>query len=403
MTVKSISNAEQAIRTATFGGWASDAFDYQLFSLSLPLLLAAWTLTPSMAGAITTAALVGASLGGMIGGALSDRFGRVRLLQGSIAIVALASLGCAFVSAPWQLLALRSMQGLGFGAEWSVGAVLLAEISPSDRRGRFLGVMQSAWAVGWACAVIVYLVATAMLPANLAWRAMFLVGIMPAALVIWMRRSISPTSAGDTPRGTGGPNPTSFVSPRLGFTALVGLAAHGGYHSLFTWLPTLLRTTYGYSSLLTGLVLLCMTMAFAAGCILAGRLADRLGRRPVIAGFAAGAVATTVLFTQAEASLASTLALSLAVGFAAGGVPAVLGAWFSELFPRAIRGASVGFAYNAGRMASALLPGAIGWGSQYVPLAGLVGIVAGISYGAIIVLLPLLPETRGAALIGAPA
>jgi len=409
MTASISTRTQQSVMTASFGGWAGDAFDYQLFSLSLPILLATWTLTPAMAGAISTASLIGAALGGMAGGALSDRFGRVRLLQISIAVVALTSLFCAFVAEPWQLLLARAVQGLGFGAEWSVGAVLLAEIAPSDRRGRFLGIMQSAWAAGWAGAVVVYLAATAFLPAEVAWRVMFGIGILPAGLVLWIRRSIkppvpaTPIPATRAVRAEPLADAPAFLSRNLLLSALVGLAAHGGYHSLFTWLPTLLRTTRGYPSTLTGAVLLCMTVAFAAGCILAGRFADRIGRRPVIALFAAGAVAATAVFASVEANMAVTLALALAVGFAAGGVPAVLGAWFSELFPAAIRGASVGFAYNAGRMASAVLPGIIGWASAFVGLEVLIGIVAAASYGAIVVLLPLLPETHGSSLAGAQA
>lgn len=122
----------------SFGGWAGDAFDYQLYGLALPLMLAAWQLTPAMAGSIATASLIAAAIGGMAGGALSDRFGRLAVLQGSIALVAGVTLVSAFVTAPWQLLVARSFQGLGLGAEWSVGAVLLAEYAPSARRGRFL-------------------------------------------------------------------------------------------------------------------------------------------------------------------------------------------------------------------------------------------------------------------------
>lgn len=401
MTVRLTFSAEHAVRMGTFAGWASDAFDYHLFSLSLPLLLAVWALSPTMAGLITSAALVGAAVGGMIGGALSDRFGRVAVLQGSIAIVAFASLACAFVTAPWQLVLLRAVQGIGFGAEWSVGAVLLAEVSPADRRGRFLGVMQSAWAVGWALAVITYLTATALLPANFAWRAMFVAGVAPAALVAWIRRSPHFIHIEKARHSEAAQHSSAFLSPRLLGAALVGLAAHGGYHSLFTWLPVLLRNVREFTSVQTGLVLLCMTAGFGGGCILAGRLADVHGRRPIIAAFGTAAVTATVVFTQITVSLLPTLLLSFAVGCAAGGVPAVLGAWFAELFPRRVRGASVGFAYNGGRLISAILPGVIGWASGFMQLGLVVGIVAAASYAAIIVLLPFLPETRSVVLSGA--
>jgi MFS family permease len=395
MSGSTISKTQRNVMAASFGGWAGDAFDYQLFSLAVPLMLAAWSMTPVMAGSVATASLVAAAVGGMAGGALSDRFGRLRVLQASIAVVALSSLACAFVTEPWQLLSLRSVQGLGFGAEWSVGAVLLAEVSPDDRRGRFLGFMQSAWAFGWAAAVAVYLLVTLLAPSQLAWRLMFAAGVLPAAIVLWIRRSIVSVEVSNTPSIVDDAPADTTIGRKLVLTAFVGLAAHGGYHSLLTWLPTLLRVSRNYSTLQTGIVLLAMTAGFAAGCILAGRLADRLGRKTVIAAFAAGSVVAAGLFAWGSAEHLATLALAPAVGFAAGGVPAVLGAWFSELFPRPIRGASVGFAYNAGRMASAILPGAIGWGTQFAPLALLVGGAAALSYGLILILLPFLPETRG--------
>lgn len=401
MRVFKVSKIQRTVMAASFGGWAGDAFDYQLFSLALPLMLSAWSMTSAMAGAVTTLSLASAALGGMVGGALSDRFGRVRLLQLSIATVAIASLACAFVSAPWQLLVARSIQGIGFGAEWSIGAVLLAEVAPPDGRGRFLGFMQSAWALGWAAAVVVFLIVTMLLPAAIAWRIMFAAGILPAIIVLWMRRSVKPLEPSQITYSEQAEPASAFLSRKLVLTALVGLAAHGGYHSLFTWLPTLLRVTRAYSALQTGLVLLSMTAGFAAGCILAGRLADRFGRKPVIALFAAGAACSAVCFAWIDTNHGLTMVLAIVVGFAAGGVPAVLGAWFSELFPTAIRGASVGFAYNAGRMASAVLPGAIGWATAFAPLALLVGLVAALSYGLVIALLPLLPETRPASRSGA--
>lgn len=385
--------AERRALAGSFGGWASDAFDYQIFGLALPLMLASWPLSSSTAGTIVTVSLASASIGGVMGGALSDRFGRLPVLRSAILVVALATAACAFVTAPWQLLVSRTVQGLGFGAEWAVGAVLLAEAAPAARRGRFLGVMQSAWALGWAGAVIVFLLATALLPEAQAWRAMFLVGLLPVGFVVWLRRGDMPAAQsrakGDTIDRSSG------LRSRLVFTGLLGLGAHGGYHSLFTWLPTLLRREAGFSTGATGAVLLMMTAGFGAGCIVAGTLSDRLGRRATVALFAGGSLIGSALFTLLAGQLVPTLALALLIGFAAGGTPAVLGTWFAELFPAPIRGAGVGFAYNAGRIISAVLPGAIGWGAQSAPLALLIATAAAASYGLVLVVLPMLPETRG--------
>lgn len=384
---------------ASFGGWASDAFDYQLFGLALPLLLASRQLSAHDAGSIISVALACAAIGGPIGGYLADRVGRTRILTWSILLVTITTFAAAFVSAPWQLMLLKGAQGLGFGAEWSVGAVMLAEIAPARRRGLFLGLMQSAWAVGWTCAVLVYLGATSWLPPEIAWRAMFVFGIVPAGLVFWLRRRLPDDAIASRPaRGQSVPLTASLLR-RLLLASLIGLGAHGGFHSLFTWLPALLRIVRLYPPALTGLALLLMTFAFAAGCIAAGYLADRLGRRPVIALFALCSALFALLFALTDNGPVATMLLALPVGFAAGGTPAVLGSWYAEMFPAPIRGASVGLAYNGGRLASALLPGLIGWASATTPLAHLVGIVAASSYGLVLLILPFLPETHGANLI----
>lgn len=387
------------VRVGSFAGWGADAFDYQLYSLALPLLLTHWSLTPRMAGSIASTSLVAAAIGGIGGGWLSDRLGRLRLLQGAILLAALATAAGALAQTPTQLLLARGLQGLGFGAEWSVGAVLLAEHVRDERRGRELGVMQSAWAVGWAAAVIVFIVATTLLKPALAWRAMFLTGLLPALLVVWLRRHATAfDSCARLLRRS-----EAVPYRRLLLAGLIGLGAHGGYHSLFTWLPTLLRLDSGLSHWSLGAVLFLMTAGFALGCVVAGRLADRIGRRSCLAVFACLSVGAALIIAAGLVTATSGVLLAVPIGFAAGGTPAVLGTWFAELFPPTIRGAGVGFAYNAGRIASALIPGVIGWSSGVAPLAVLVGIAAAASYALILIVLPLLPETRGRSLVRVPA
>lgn len=387
------------VLVGSFAGWAGDAFDYQIYSLALPLLLAHWSLSPQMAGSIASVSLAAAAIGGAGGGWLSDRMGRLRVLQAAILLAALATTACALAQSPAHMLMARSLQGLGFGAEWSVGAVLLAEHVRDERRGRDLGIMQSAWAVGWAGAVIVFLVSTALLRPDWAWRAMFLTGLLPASLIIWLRRHTATFADAPATPSLHERVPLS----RLVLASLIGLGAHGGYHSLFTWFPTLLRRDAGYSVLSVGIVLLVMTVGFALGCLVAGQLADRIGRRTSIAIFASLSVLGAAIIATGRVIPAYGVLLAAPVGFAAGGTPAVLGTWFAELFPPAVRGTGVGVAYNTGRIASALVPGAIGWSSGAAPLALLVGAAAAASYALILIVLPLLPETRGRPLAGVSA
>src|ERR1700749_1919981 len=139
---------------ASFGGWALDALDVQMFSLAIPALIVAFGISKADAGLLGSITLFFGAFGGWLGGALGDRFGRVKALQITIAAFALATFAAAFVTSYHQLIVLKAIQGLGFGAEWACGAVLMAEIIRPDYRGRALGAVQSAWAAGWAVAVL---------------------------------------------------------------------------------------------------------------------------------------------------------------------------------------------------------------------------------------------------------
>src|ERR1700761_2649536 len=139
---------------ASFGGWALDAFDVQTFSLAIPALIAGLAINKADAGLLGSIMLFFGAFGGWLGGTLGDRFGRVIALQITIATFALATFAAAFVTSYHQLIVLKAIQGLGFGAEWACGAVLMAEIIRADHRGRALGAVQSAWAGGWGAAVL---------------------------------------------------------------------------------------------------------------------------------------------------------------------------------------------------------------------------------------------------------
>src|SRR6201999_1047326 len=173
---------------ASFGGWALDALDVQMFSLAIPALIAAFHITKADAGLLGSITLFFGAFGGWVGGALGDRFGRVRALQITIATFAIATFASAFAMSYSQLVVLKAIQGIGFGAEWACGAVLMAEIIRPEHRGKALGAVQSAWAVGWGAAVLLSSVVFTHAPPDIAWRVLFAVGLIPALLILYIRR-----------------------------------------------------------------------------------------------------------------------------------------------------------------------------------------------------------------------
>jgi len=386
-----------------FAGWGLDALDVQMFTLAIPAIIAAYGIDHTQAGLISAVTLISSALGGWLAGALSDKLGRVRTLQVTILWFAGFTFLCAFAQSFPQLLVLKALQGFGFGGEWAAGAVLMAETISTENRGRAMGAVQSAWAIGWGGAVLLYAAAFSWLPADMAWRVMFGVGLLPAFLVLYVRRNLR-EPARIAPRASEErislwTQVTEVFQPRVIRTTLIGAVlgtgAHGGYYAIMTWLPTFLSRERHLSVLDTGGYLAVVIVAFWCGCMASAYLLDRIGRRRNIALFAFCCVVTVLAYVMLPLSNKEMLVLGFPLGFFAAGIPASLGALFNELYPAEMRGTGVGFCYNFGRIASAGFPVLVGYMSHSMSLGAAIGIDAAIAYGLAMVAVLMLPETRG--------
>lgn len=393
---------------ACFGGWALDALDVQIFSLVIPAIILEWGITRTQAGLVGGATLFASAIGGWGAGVLADRIGRVKTLQWTVACFAVFTFLCAFAQNYPQFLVLKSLQGLGFGGEWAAGAVLMAEAIRPEHRGKAMGTVQSAWAVGWAAAVVLYSLMFSLLPAHTAWRVMFGIGVLPALLILYVRRGVQEPAA---PAPAPAAPATDLLAklPALGIFSpqvlrmtltggLLGVGAHGGYYALTTWLPTYLKTERHLSVLGTGGYLAVIIAAFFCGCLATAYLLDRIGRRGTILLFAASCVVMVLLYVFLPLSNTAMLVLGFPLGFFAAGIPASMGALFSELYPRGVRGTGVGFCYNFGRVVSAGFPVLVGHMSASMTLGAAIGIDTAIAYSIVVIAVLMLPETRGRAL-----
>ncbi|MDR5734232.1 MFS transporter [Caballeronia sp. LZ025] len=402
-----ISGNERRTFWACFGGWALDSLDVQMFSLVIPAIIAEWSISRTQAGLVSGVTLVASALGGWIAGMLSDRFGRVRTLQWTVAFFSVFTFLCAFAQNYPQFLVLKTLQGFGFGGEWAAGAVLMAETIRNEHRGKAMGSVQSAWAVGWGAAVLLYALMFSLLPAHTAWRVMFAIGIVPALLILYVRRGVqepaAPAQSARDARVDGDERTRDVIfgifSPAmLRMTligALLGVGAHGGYYALMTWLPTFLKTERHLSVLSTGGYLAVVIVAFFCGCIVSAQLLDRIGRRKTILSFAICCVITVVAYLFLPLGDTAMLFFGFPLGFFAAGIPASMGALFNELYPRGMRGTGVGFCYNFGRVVSAGFPVLVGHMSTNMSLGTAIGIDAGLAYAIVVVSVLMLPETRG--------
>ncbi|WP_321818180.1 MULTISPECIES: MFS transporter [unclassified Paraburkholderia] len=400
-----ITPVEKRTLWSCFGGWALDAVDTQVFSLVIPSLLATWSISKGQAGLIGGATLVAGALGGLLAGILSDRVGRVRALQITVIWFSLFTFLSAFAQSFEQLLALKALQGIGFGGEWTAGAVLLSETMNPRHRGKAMGIVQSAWGFGWGAAVLLYMAVFSFVSPQWAWRVLFAIGLVPALLVLYMRRNVvepprEPQKGRDdiARRSTlsiaaGIFDPAVIRTTLVG--GLIGLGAHGGYHAITTWLPTYLKTERHLSVLGTGGYLAVVIVAFIVGCFVSAWLQDRIGRRWNVILFAICCAVMVNIYTLLPISDTTMLILSFPLGLFSAGIPATLGALFNELYPQGVRGTGVGFCYNFGRIVSAGFPVLIGHMSSSMSLGAALGIDAGLAYGLVVVAALMLPNTRG--------
>ncbi|MBU9580497.1 MFS transporter [Ralstonia mannitolilytica] len=400
---REISSQERRTFWSCKVGYALDAMDTQILSFVIPTLIGVWGLSKADAGLIGTCTLLASAAGGWVAGILSDRIGRVRALQITILWFAVFTFLCGLAQNYGQLLIARTLMGFGFGGEWTAGAVLIGEAIRAQDRGKAVGMVQAGWALGWGASALLYAWLFSVMPPETAWRALFLVGIVPAVFVFFLRRLVKEPQVYQEAKSqqTGGVG-SSFLaifSPRLLSTtlraAVLTTGAQGGYYAITTWLPTFLKTERHLTVLGTGGYLAVVIIGSYIGYLTSAVLTDRLGRKRNFILFAAGSMVVALVYTQLDVTDSLMLVLGLPLGFFASGIFAGMGAFLTELFPTSVRGSGQGFCYNVGRAVGASFPFLIGQVSAHSSLGHAIGIFAAGAYGLLILAALTLPETRG--------
>ncbi|MEI9852664.1 MAG: MFS transporter [Sphingomonas sp.] len=405
----SLNGTERRTFYACFGGWAVDALDAQIYAFLIPTLIAAWGITTAEAGLLGTSALISSALGGWIAGMLCDRLGRVLVMKLAIAWFLFFTVLCGFAQSYEQLLAARVLAGIGFGGEWAAGAVLMGEIIRPEYRGKAVGSVQSAYAIGYAAAALMSSVLFAWLPPETAWRWMFWLGVTPGVFVFLALRGLKEPAVFLESRknraakgGSGHVNPLMIFHPRVLritiLTALLAVGVQAGAFSVQLWLPTLLRTAHDLTTVQVGYHMFTLTVGSFFGYVGAAYLCDAIGRRRNFLLFTLLNWITIPAFLYLPAGTFGMFALDFALGFASLGIYSALGPYFTELFPSSVRATGQGFSYNFGRGLGAFFPTVVGVLSTngVLPLRDAMAVVGCFAYLFVIVAVALLPETRGA-------
>ncbi len=358
--------ARRALVAAALG-WMLDAFDVMLYSMVLSTLVPALGMTTGTAGLLGSLTLIASAAGGVVFGLVADRFGRTRALIASILIYSVFTGACGLAQSVVQLAVFRVLLGLGMGGEWASGAALVSETWPAAHRGKALGFMQSAWAVGFAAAAAVNAV---VLP-RWGWRAVFFVGILPAFFTLWVRRRVEEPAiwraAQEVHADARGRFRDIFRGSLLPLTAAVTVMnactmfAWWGFN---LWLPGYLSLSVksggiGLSVEVMSAMVFVMQIGMWFGYVTFGFISDAVGRRRTYVTYLITAAVLIVLYTTTTNALVLLL-LGPVVAFFATGYFSGFGAVTAEIYPTDIRATAQGFTYNIGRLASAVAPFAVG-------------------------------------------
>jgi MFS family permease len=369
---------------AAWLGWGFDVFDGLLFNfvapVAVPQLLGVSASDPTAAarvstvtGLVTSALLIGWATGGILFGWVTDRLGRARTLQLTIMTYALATAACALAPDLWTLVGLRFVASLGIGGEWAAGAALVAEVVPASRRVAAGALLYTSAPAGILLAGLVTDLLTKRIDVlaaqpDLAWRLVFVTGVVPALFAAWIRRRIEEPEIWRRERAEH-PRLAELFTPALRRATLGGLAMC--LVTLLTWWATNAFLPFVAEHLADGAAgpdALARhkgwaTLLFTFGGFL-GTLATiplaRLGRRALFGIYLAGAAVSIWVTFGLDWPAATRTRLLFLDGLTVFGVVGAFSFYLPELFPTRLRGTGSGFCFNTGRYLAAAGPYVVG-------------------------------------------
>ena len=348
-------------------GWMLDSFDVMLYALVLASIMPDLGMSRNVAGAIGSFTLLASAAGGLIFGFVADRFGRTRALMASVLIYSVFTAACGFAQTVPQLALFRILLGIGMGGEWASGAALVSETWPAEHRGKALGFMQSAWAVGYGAAAIV----TGLVLPVWGWRGVFFIGVLPAFFTLWVRRNVEEPPIWRASRAAAPASRGRFADIFRGgllrltvAVTIMNAFTMFGWWGFNLWLPSYLRLPaasggIGLSPGVMSSFVFAMQIGMWFGYVTFGFIADAIGRKRAYVIY----TLTASVLIAAYVSLSLPLALLILgpfVAFFATGYFSGFGAVTAEIYPTGIRATAQGFTYNIGRIASAAAPFAVG-------------------------------------------
>ena len=380
-------------------GYAMDGFDLLILGFMLSAISKDLNLTPGQAGSLVTWTLIGAVFGGIFFGILSDKYGRIRVLTWTIVLFAVFTGLCAFAQGYWDLLAYRTIAGIGLGGEFGIGMALAAEAWPARHRAR----VSSYVALGWQLGVLGAALLTPLLLPQIGWRGMFLVGVIPA-LVAWVirnklhepevfvaRNKKEQPSALQCLKLLMKDKATAKVS--LGVIVLTSVQ-NFGYYGIMIWMPSFLSKQMGFSLTKSSMWTAATIVGMSIGIWVFGQLADRIGRKPTFLLFQIGSVISVLTYSQLTDATAM-LWVGAIMGLCVNGMMGGYGAVISEAYPTAARATAQNVLFNIGRAVGGLGPVVIGALAMAYSFQVAIALLAAIYVLDMLATAFLIPELKG--------
>ncbi|MFI6030557.1 sialate:H+ symport family MFS transporter [Amycolatopsis magusensis] len=395
-----VSRAQRRAFFAAWLGYLLDGFDFILITLVLTDIAAEFGLDLPQAATLVSAAFVSRWLGGLVLGAIADRYGRKPAMILAILAFSLGSGLCGFAWDYWSLFAFRAIVGVGMAGEYGSSATYVMESWPKHMRNRATGFLLSAYPVGTVLAAFAYQL---IVPSG-GWRWLFYAGLVPIALTLYLRRSLPEAAEWEREGGgssvlfapgrrlvnallaavittalvlvfsrtaTGWPLIVLVVAGLFVLTVqlagrrwpvVLGVIATVFCAFLYSWpiqslLPTYLKTGLGYDPGAVATALTWAGLGYAAGSCLAGMLGDRLGtRRAYVLGLFASLAFVFPVFALPAGNVVLLWVLLFGMQATSQGISGLLPKYIADHFPTRTRAAGLGFSYNVGALGGAVAP-----------------------------------------------
>lgn len=395
-TLRELDSDQRHTVAASFLGWTLDAFDYFLLVFVVGDIARDFDVGITEVTFALFLTLAARPLGALLFGRLADRYGRRPVLMIDVALYSLLALACAFAPSLVVLLVLRFAFGIAMGGEWGIGASLAMEAVPPKARGIVSGLLQSGYPCGYFLAAIVYWLVFD----RFGWRGMFAVGVLPALLVLYLRRKVPESPVWLATR----------AAPRRGvldamrgrwklfvYMMLLMMAFNMFSHGSQDMYPTFLKEQMHFGTGMVTVLSMVLNIGAIVGGLSFGAWSERVGRRRAIIVAALLALPAIPLWAYGGSVLLLGIGAFL-IQVMVQGAWGVVPTYLNELSPDAVRGTLPGFAYQLGNLLAAITATAQAWLAHQ--RGGDYAFALSAWMGAVALLLALLawlgPEARGA-------